>query len=328
MLGRALTFADPDVIELVTKEFIPVCTDDWYTRRRQDSEGDFFRLMSTAAGRNAPAGETRQGIYAFAADGTVLGYKNAGNDPKTMKRVFVEALKNFAQLSEKKRKPGGTEIPEHGKLDPKYTRTLPTDGLVLKVNARILDRKDEAICVGTCEQEGGSKASRDFLWLTKEEAQSLLPKVREVGQTLSVPTKIAERIARFHLVDDTRGEPTHWKREEIRSSQLGLTVTSASAEFVELRLDGAFTMATKSEVEKADRGFEVKLRGTLRYSLVSNQFDRIEITALGMHWGDHTHAGKARPGKNLLGVAFTLDDSGAKVPPQGIRNEAAYWGKD
>ena len=83
--------------------------------------------------------------------------------------------------------------------------------------------------------------------------------------------------------------------------------------------------------DEADRGYEVKLRGTLRYSLKSKQFDRIEITALGHHWGDHPHAGTARPGKTLLGIAFTLDDSAtpnASIPPQGIRDEAGYWGRE
>ena len=44
------TFADPDVIKMATEQFVPVCTDDWYTRRRTDAEGEFFRTMAPAAG--------------------------------------------------------------------------------------------------------------------------------------------------------------------------------------------------------------------------------------------------------------------------------------
>jgi hypothetical protein len=88
VVGRASTFADADVIKTATDDFIAVCTDDWYTRRRKDAEGDFFRTMATAAGKKGDGGATRQGIYLFTADGTVLGYKNAGQNPEVMKEVF------------------------------------------------------------------------------------------------------------------------------------------------------------------------------------------------------------------------------------------------
>ena len=128
VVGRVSTFADADVIRMATADFIPVCTDDWYTRRRQDAEGEFFRAMATAAGRKGDGGSTRQGIYVFAADGTVLGFKNAGQDAEVMKKVFAEALFKFDKLSEKQRKPGAILVPEHGRLDPKFTRTMPPGG--------------------------------------------------------------------------------------------------------------------------------------------------------------------------------------------------------
>lgn len=331
MLGRVSTFADAAVIKMATDRFVPVCTDDWYTRRRNDAEGEFFRAMATAAGRKGDGGATRQGIYVFAADGTVLGFKNAGQDAEVMKAVFRDALAKFEKLPDKQRKPGAVSVPEHGKLDPRYTRVMPADGLVVRVNARILDKKGDDLTTGTCSMTGGDRASRDFLWLTKDEVQAVAPAEVKVGHTYPVPAKVAARIARFHLVDNTRGEPEYWKADEVRANALTLTVTAAAADAVDLRLDGAVLMATTADAEKATRGFDARLRGELRYRPKSGAFDRFDVAVLGQHWGEHAHTGKARPGKAPLGLAFTLADPakpGNSIPPQGIRDEAIYWGKE
>lgn len=329
-MGRVSTFADADVIKMATDLFVPVCTDDWYTRRRQDAEGEFFRTMAAAAGRKGEGGATRQGIYVFAADGTVLGYKNAGQDAGVMKQVFRDALAKFDKLPEKQRTPGGIAVPDRGKPDPQYTRELPKGGLVVRVNTRILERKGDDIVCGSCDQMGGDRTSRDFLWLTKDEVAALAPAKAEVGRSYPVPDKIAARIARFHLLDNTRGEPEFWKKGEVKANALTLTVTAATADAVELRLDGAALMHTGADPD-AGRGYDVKLRGELRYRPKTGTFDRFDVAALGLHWGDQQFARKARPGKTPLGVAFTLADltkPGNTIPPQGVRYDPPYWGKE
>ena len=174
-MGRASTFADPEVIKLASERFVPVCTDDWYTRRRQDATGEFFRAMATAAGRKGDDGATRQGIYCFTADGTVLGFKNAGQDAGVMKKVFTDALAKFDKLPEEQRKAGAVKVPDHGKPDAKYTRTPPAGGLVVRVHTRILEEKQGDYCAGKCPTTGGDQSARDFLWLTKAEVKSLAP---------------------------------------------------------------------------------------------------------------------------------------------------------
>lgn len=331
VVGRVSTFADADVLKMATEQFVPVCTDDWYTRRRQDDEGEFFRTMATAAGRKGEGGATRQGIYVFTADGTVLGYKNAGQDAEVMKKVFRDALAKFDTLPQEKRKAGGVKVPDHGKPDARYTRTPPADGLIVRVHARILDRKDGDFCVGTCKTTGGDKASRDFLWLTKDEVKQLAPAKAEEGHSYPLPAKVAARVARFHLNDNTRGEPNFWTADDLRKNEWTLTVTKATAEAVELRLDGQVVLATKADPTDADRGFVAKARGHLRWLPKTGTFDRFDVSAVGDHWGEGTYTKGARPGKSMLGVAFTLADPtrpGETIPPQGIRDRDAYWGKE
>lgn len=322
------TFADADVIKLATEQFVPVCTDDWYTRRRKDDEGEFFRTMASAAGRTGENGETRQGIYVFAADGSVLGYKNAGQNPEAMKRVFRDALAKFDKLPEAQRKAGAVKVPDRGKPDPQFTRTPPDGGLVIRVHARILDEKDDDFCPGKCPTTGGDKASRDFLWLTKTEVKQLAPPKAEAGETYPLPAAVAVRIARFHLVDNTRGEPNFWKADEVRKNDWTLTVTKATADAVELRLDGNVVLATKADPTDADRGYTAKARGHLRWLPKKGTFDQFDVAVVGQHWGEGRYTPGARPGRSTLGFAVTLADPtkpGETVPPQGIRDEGPYW---
>lgn len=330
IVGRVSTFADPDVIKMATTDFIPVCTDDWYTRRRTDAEGEFFRKMADAGGRKGENGGTRQGIYVFTADGTVLGYKNAGQDAEVMKKVFKDALFKFDKLPEEKRKAGAVKVPDHGRLDPKYTRTPPTDGLIVRVNGRILDETDGGYTAGKCEFTGGDMASRDFLWLTKAEVKSLAPPKAKAGDSYPLPAQVAARIARFHLADNTRGEPNFWKADDLRKNDWTLTVTKVTDAGVELRLDGEVLLATKADPTDADRGYTARARGLLRWVPKKNTFDRFDVAVVGDHWGEGTFTKGARPGKSLLGFALTLADPtrpGDTIPPQAIRDEGPYWGK-
>lgn len=86
-MGRELTFADAKIIELVNKNFVPVAMDDWFQRRRQDAEGDFFRKVADQGPRKGSGGGTRQGIYAFTADGKLLQYRNS-QDPEVMRAFY------------------------------------------------------------------------------------------------------------------------------------------------------------------------------------------------------------------------------------------------
>lgn len=316
---------------MATADFIPVCTDDWYTRRRQDAEGEFFRTMATAAGKKGEGGATRQGIYVFTADGTVLGYKNAGQDPEVMKKVFRDALAKFDQLPDEKRKGGAVKVPDHGKLDAQYTRTPPAGGLIVRVNARILDQKEGEFYAGVCKTTGGDKASRDFLWLTKDEVKSLAPAKAEEGHSYPLPATVAARVARFHLADNTRGEPNFWKADEVRDAKWTLTVTKATADAVEMRLDGSVILSTTPDPTDADRGYTAKARGHLRWLPKKGTFDRFDVAVVGDHWGEGTYTKGARPGRSTLGFAFTLADPskpGESISPQGIRDERPYWGKE
>ena len=295
MVGRVSAFADPEIIKMATRDFVPVCADDWYQRRRDDAEGKFF-LAAADQARKSPNGGTRQGIYTLTADGTVLAYKNAGNSADVTREQLKTALAKFRRLPADRRAPGAVTVPDHGPVDPKYGRSPPDGGLIVRTHARILDERDGAYCKGTCEFTGGASASRDFLWLTAADVRTLAPADPTVGARYPVPPDVAERVLRFHLVDNTRGEPPFWARDQIRRSELVLTVMAAGPDAVDLRLDGTALLATDPDPAEARRGYEVRLRGELRYRPKVGTFDRLEIAAVGEHWGEGAYTERGAAG--------------------------------
>ena len=324
-------FADREIIRMATEDFVPVTADDWYQRRRQDAEGEFFRKVANQGRRKGEDGGTRQGIYVFTADGELLSYKNAGQNPEVTRDELKRGLEKFKKLPASRRGPGAVEVGEHGKLDPNYTRTPPAGGLIVRVFTRILDRTGDEFCKGTCKTTGGDAAARDFLWLTAAEVRSLAPVKAEPGFTYDVPKAITDRIVRFHLIDNTRGEPPFWERQQVQRAKLTLTVLKATTDGVELRLDGDALLATAADPEKADRGYDARLRGELRYLPVKQTIDRFDVAAVGEHWGQGAFTGGARPGRSLMGVAFgpvAGDQAADRIPPQAAREVRRYFGKD
>ncbi len=328
MTGRASVFADPETIELINEHFIAVTGDDWYQRRRTDAEGRFWKKVSDQGPRRDS--HTKQGIYCFTADGTLLVYRNH-LDAAVMKEEFRKALRKFRELPEAKRKPGAIEVEDAGTLDTRYHREPPKGGLVLRTYTRALERKEDGFCKAECKHTGHDLAARDHVWMTAEEWKQLIPAGAKKGDTVDVPRTLALRLARFHLVDSTRGEPPHWSMKEVRSVKLTLTVEEASESRTTLRLDGEALLSTDADVKKAERGYDARLLGRVEYDGGKKAITRFDAVALGEHWGEGTFTRGARPGRTPLGVAFELargDTEADRVPPQAARWLEGYYRAD
>ena len=328
MAGRALAFSDPEIVRMATHDYVPVACDDWYQRRRKDAEGEFFREVSDQ-GPHGHQNYTRQGIYLLTAGGKLLGYKNAGQNADVMREVLRDGLAKWAKLPEAERKPGAVVVPDAGKLDGGYTRKPPPGGLIVNVYARALEKASAGgVADAVCKIGDGDEASRDHLWLTETEWRSLVPADAKVGEKRPVPTPIARRILRFHLIDNLRGEPPLWSAEEVRASEMTLAVQEQTPGHVLLRLEGKALLATAADPAKAVRGYDAALLGYVRYDRKADRIDRFDVVALGEHWGQGRFTQGARPGRQPLGVAFELargDKPRDTVPPQGAREEREYF---
>jgi hypothetical protein len=315
-------------MKMAREKYVAVAADDWYQRRRQDAEGDFFRKVADQGPRKGEGGATRQGIYMLTADGQLLGYKNAGQAPDVMRDVLQRALTAWDRLPEERRKPGAVKVGELGKVDRRYDPSAPPGALIVSVYTRILDADGKGgWCRGSCAVPGGDAAARDHLWLTESDWKSLIPDDPQKGAKFAVPAAIAERIARFHLIDNTRGEPPLWRPQDIRKRVLTLQVEDVSADRVTLRLEGEVLLSSDAIPANADRGYDARLLGRIGYDRQKKAIDKFDIVALGEHWGEGTFTRNARKGRMPLGIVFELargDSAADRVPPQGVKASEDY----
>jgi hypothetical protein len=313
---------------MARENYIAVTGDDWYQRRRQDEEGEFFRKVADQGPRKGEGGSTRQGTYLLTAGGKLLGYKNAGQAPDVMRDVLRQGLTAWRKLSEEERKPGRTLATENSKVDRQFTRQPPAGAGIVNVYTRVLERKNSTefqCCSGL-----GMAAARDHLWVLLKEIDALANPRATQGQTVEMPASLAERILRFHLVDDTRGEPPHWSPVEIRKREFTLVAVESTPKLCKLKLEGRALLATDADPMKAARGFDVHLQGFITIDTDQRRLTRFDLVALGEHWGEGTFTRGARAGRSPLGVVFELltgDSPADQVPPQGAREIAAYLGK-
>ncbi len=272
------------MLESLSTRFVPVAIDQHIHLHLKDAEGELFAKVLRQAGRGLDG--TSQGNYLFTPEGKLLSFANTA-DAAEVKRLMETALRKFD------RDAGGTAGPEGkaiGFFEP------PVGGLVVDVTAKVLGGYEK----GTKTSEAARESlGRDHLWLRKDEAEALAR-----GE---LPESVKLRIARFHLLDNTRGEPPSWGAGEVK----GLEMTLKDG-----RVSGWVHLETKS----GDRGYRAALLGQVRVE--GGKVTRFDLVARGDYWGEGTYTRGAPPDKFPFAVAFTLSRGASpadRVPPGAAR---------
>lgn len=300
--------------------------DDFYMRRQEDAAGRFFRQVSEQGPRKGVGGATRQGRYVFTADGILLGFNN-NRSPERMISTLQKALAKFESLPKRKTIAEETDT---ATPDERFNRVPPEGGAIVKVYTRVLEPTPDATSLQHCAlsddaakrfRHRGFGAAIDHLWIRMDDVTDLTKLQLDNGETHPLPQPLAIRIARFHLTDNTRGEPPHWKRDEIRT--LDWTCTPGE--------DGAASITGKVHLETADgsRGFEGNVLGS--YTITAGKLQNFDLVVLGDFWGEGRYTRGARPGRNPIGFSFHVPSTltaADRIPPQGSRWLEGYYEAD
>lgn len=266
-----------------------VSLDQWYTRRQQDTEGEFWRKIAAQGPRN-DAGQTQQGLYLVGADGQLLAYTN-NRGPERVRGLLEQAARDYSH-------PVDAKPLERQSTDAKYKVALPEGAVVVRVQTRV--DGGYAPTDDRWESLFQSAVSRDNLWITAEEQVALAQG--------TVPEALAVRILRFHLVDNTRGEPPVWSREEIR--EWSLTIEN-----------GKLVGSAHLETEDGSRGYQATLQGELAWGQ-DQRLQQCHIWVEGQFWGSGPFTRNPPPGKFPLVIAFRLADGSEpadSLAPHGSR---------
>jgi len=269
----------------------------------------------------------------------------------------AKVLEGFEKLSKDEREPGAVTVPDL-KLTERVIPSPPEGGLVLRVHGRFLGRDDKEnlrpIKGDDFPQISGKESSirshqflfepnTEYMWLTKEEWQSLVPAKPVKGDKAAVTPAITERMARFHLSPRRAltSEDGIVAKKDIKSAKLALVVEDVSPQRLRLRLVGFVHHGSDYAEAKATSpngplgfGYDTPIHGVLEYDRKKEAFVRFDIVAPGEVWGRWGDAnGKSqtieRPGRSPVGFAFELakgDSPTDRLPPAGHGGRALRAG--
>lgn len=305
MLDRASSFARDDVVALLNRDYVPVALDVWYEERRQDEAGDTYRRI-VAQREGMRPGRSTQGFYIVRPDGALLrGWNN--RDPEKLARYLMAAKDAVSEP----RAPSTEELGAED--DARFERTPPDGGAVVEVFAKITSAQWPGPADGWIETAKREAVGRDHLWITPAEISEL----RE-GK---LPEPLARRIARFHLVDNTRGEPPMWAPEEVEECSLALVPSKGTHHRL---LKGIVRLAT----EDSARSCTAAVRAHIDFA--DDELHRFDFVARCAFRGEGRYTKGAPPGTFTLVIAMRLGagGAGALVPPQGARDLHAYLDAD
>lgn len=293
MLDRESTFADEELVALLKERFIPVAIDQWYTRAQKDAEGKFYQSIARQGPRK-DMNATTQGLYVCDAAGKFYGYCN-NRHADTLKGILRAALTKFDGEA-KIDAAAQADALEESAADPKYDRRVPAGAIVIQVNTKVLSGYKETD--NEFLKIFQRSIARDNLWILAGEIEQLKRGV--IAESLS------RRMARFHLIDNTRGEPNMWTGDDIESIEMSLTD------------DGVFR--GEVEVKSSLAGFRTKLVGIVKFD--GERLQQFDIVSRGWYHGEGTYTKNAPEGEFPLAVAFRMADSSDSanvVAPQGSK---------
>ncbi len=273
---------------LLKEHFIPVAIDQAYQRRSKDEEGMFYRKLITANGRKITG--TTQGLYVGTANGQLLGSTN-NRAPEKVLAMLKKAKTQF--------KPVNTSVIQASENTGNWNPNLryPEGGFCARVNGKVLSGYEETD--NKWRKLVQKAISRDNLWATKEEHDSLRKGV--------FPVSLQKRIVRFHLVDNTRGEPPMWKEDEIVNLDMKLQ-------------NGKVTGSVSLKSKDGSRSYNAEILGFIEFK--SNTLSKFDLVAYGKYQGEGKYTKGAPKGKFPYAVSISLADGSDiadKIPPQGSR---------
>ncbi|MGH2561429.1 MAG: hypothetical protein ACRDJH_20380 [Thermomicrobiales bacterium] len=307
MAGRASVFSQSAIIRLASEHFVPVAENSSALERQQDDKGEFFRHVAEQGhygGRTYPT-RTRQGSYAFSADGRFLGAINS-RDPEAKAGMMRTALARWSDGD-------GGAAPSPVQLADSEVESdgYPDDGLILMVAARDLPR-----AVDTRPDDWRRVAwNLDYAWFTRDEATALVPARVEVVGRRAAPASVCRRLGRFHLRDFVRGEPFAWPVAAIRHAELWSEVAAVDGAEIRLRLRGAIRLEHEAhwirpedgEERRYPSGYDAALNGEATWDTERGAFTTFDLLAAGPRWGANQYNNRDDDlGPAPLGIAVQL----------------------
>lgn len=321
-MGRRSVWSDTRLID-AAQPFVPVADEVYRLQTGRDAECLTFQSMADR-GHYRRAGGTRQGIYACTPAGELLGSLNS-NDPDRVLAMIASAWEAWEALPEERRRGSGTSAAPGRRWEDAY----PADGLVLESTGR--DVQDGVRDV---------RWNRDHVWFSRDEARRMLPADPAVGERHEVPVELVRRLARFHFVDDVRGQSVPFAPQEVEVAEMVVEVLAREGDRVRLAVRGRTHADAPGPWQMGDNifrpadgaehahGMTTELLGEAAFDLGAGRFTAFDAVVRAERWGRTINNARWNDTeRSTLGFVFRIAPPGnaQRVPPAFVQVYDAPW---
>ena len=284
----------------LTEQFIPATDEVFRLQRGSDPECVFFQDMANHGHYGGQPGSTRQGIYVCSPSGKFLASINS-NDADRVLEMMREGLANWESLSAPERR-----LSTENEIKPRHRweNSFPSDGLIVNVISRDLPAQCDPLAPSEV------KWNQDRVWYSREEARRWLGQDPQQGDVHQLPQELVARLARFHFVDNVKGQTSRFSRSGVERSQLSTEVIERQGPSVKLKVSGMTRGVAAEGWWQPANGVVTRLLGHATFDLQRDAFVEFEMVALGRRWGYTRYNGRrTRPQIGAFGLRFPFGSS-------------------
>ena len=270
-------------------------------QRGNDFAGKFFRSI---AQRSFARLRTTQGTYIVTPAGVLIDFGNV-IAPDKIKSFLENGVEKFKALSRSK------QSGEFRKGDVTKS-SYPRDGLVLSVTLHKLYTRPPRT---PREKIGVVEWNADFAWFGNDEARQFLPSNPKKGDKHAIPSKLIQRLARFHFTDTVRAFADVYPQRCVKEAKMTATIVEVTGQVVSVRFEGKVVTSQDDArsfgrlPRKPNRGYDAKLLGHSKFDLTKKRFLTFDLVAFGTNRGGGARAIFEDPVK--MGVILELAKKGS-----------------
>ncbi len=252
-------------------------------------------------------------------------------DPEVVIKTINQGLQEWENLSnlDKQLPRNFSPITSH-----RWEDSYPKSGLVLK------GAKADLLSDPPNPSNRGDRWNMDHVWFSEQESHLWVPKIKNIGAIYECPKIIKDRLFRFHLVDNVRGQTLPFASEEIKTANLNVELVDINDSSLELKISGDSKAIAKGKWKLGeniwtpphdlDHSISTNILGKAIYDTNKNSFTQFDLVVIGNWKGKTENNGrKFGPELGTIGMQYNLaeDIPSNKIAPTFIDMYNADWVK-
>ena len=217
-------------------------------------------------------------------------------------------------------------------IEHRWEDSYPKNGLILK------GAKTDLLSDPPKFSERGDRWNMDHVWFNKSEAKQWIPKKHKKGESIECTNIIKDRLFRFHLVDNVRGQTLPFAPQEIKKSELQVEIIDVNQSELKINITGSSLAIAKgpwllgendwTPDYELDHSIETNIIGSAVYKIVEEEFKDFELVILGRWNGKTQNNGrKFGPNSGHIGILYNIvnDNHNNKIAPAFVDLYNADW---